>query len=323
MSMYNAIKRFPGELLFNPEIKNSERLKKYRWYIIAGMGGSHLAADLLKTWKSNIPLFIHKNYGLPDVPDEILENCLIIISSYSGNTEESLNVYELAKEKGIPLAAISIGGKLLEYAISDGIPYIQIPDTGIYPRAALGFSIRSMLAMMKETEALEKLGSISVSLESRELEEKGKQLAENLYGYIPMMYSSAKNGSIPYNWKIKINETTKIPAFCNIFPELNHNEMTGFDIIPTTKTLIDRFCFVFINDESDHPKIRARMVATKKLFEDRGLSVIEMELVGDDEFQKIFTSLMIADWTSLYLSEKYGTEPEAIPMIEEFKKTIA
>lgn len=323
MPMYDAIKNFPSQFSYEPEIKNKENLAKRHWYIVAGMGGSHLAADLLKVWNPYLPLFIYKNYGLPKIPDEILNNSLVIASSYSGNTEEVLDTYNEARKRGLPLAAISIGGKLLERAKKDAIPYIQMPDTGIQPRSALGFNIKALLAVMGETAALQEINALANSLKPDELEIRGKELAKKLSGYTPVIYSSAENEAVAYNWKIKFNETGKIPAFYNVFSELNHNEMTGFDIKPKTKNLSKNYYFILLTNVSDHPRIQKRMVVLKELYQARKLPVVEIPLTGQNIFHKIFSSLVLADWTAYYTAEGYGVESEAVPMVEEFKKLVA
>ena len=323
MPMYDAIKNFSGQFSYKPEIKNKEKLAKSPWHIVAGMGGSHLAADLLKVWNPYLPLFVHKNYGLPKMPDEVLNNSLIIVSSYSGNTEEVLDTYDQAQKRGLPLAAISIGGKLLERAEKDSIPYIQMPDTGIQPRSALGFNIKALLTLMGESDALQKIGALAQTLRPDELEQRGKELAKNLHGYTPVIYASEQNESIAYNWKIKFNETGKIPAFYNVFSELNHNEMTGFDVKPKTKKLSKNFYFILLSDEDDHPRIQKRIVVLKKLYQARNLLVAEIKLAGQDVFHKIFSSLILADWAAYYTAEGYGVESEAVPMVEEFKKLVS
>jgi len=110
-----------------------------------------------------------------------------------------------------------------------------------------------------------------------------------------VIYSSKRNVAVAYNWKIKFNETGKIPAFYNVFPELNHNEMTGLDVREATKELSKNFHFIFLKDETDHPKIQTRMDITKKLYEDRGLAVEILQLQGNDIFHKIFSTLFFCD----------------------------
>ncbi len=323
MSMYDAIKNSAKEFSYELEIKNQEKLGEPKYYIVCGMGGSHLAADLLKITNPELFVFVHKNYGLPNLPDEILHNSLVIAFSYSGNTEETIDAYTMAKAKNIPCAAISTGGKLIELAMADGIPYIKMPDTGIQPRSATEMNLKALYILMGrkiEAEALKELGN---RLDPEKFETEGKKIADMLSGRVPVIYSSEKNQGIAYDWKIKFNETGKIPAFYNIFSELNHNEMTGFDREEKTKHLSDNFTFIFLTDISDDPRIQKRMQILKKLYEDRALPVIEIPFVGADIYEKIFSSILISDWASYHTALNYNAESEGVPMVEEFKKLVS
>lgn len=320
MDMYEAIKNFSQQFSYQPEIQNKEKLSSYNWYVVAGMGGSHLAADILKMYNPSLPITIHENYGLP-WPAEMLKGSLVIVSSYSGNTEEVIDTYQKAKEGGLALAVVSVGGKLIEMAQEDGVPYIQLPNTGIQPRSALGFSLKALMALTGQDDALSQIDSLSDMIPG-DLEEEGKKLAKDINNMVPVIYSSQANYSIAYNWKIKFNETGKIPAFCNAFPELNHNEMTGFDFNEKTKKMSENFCFIMLRDNSDHPKVIKRMDITSTLLQDRGLRVITVELEGKDVLHKIFSSLLLADFAAYYTAEANGAESEKVPMVEEFKKLI-
>lgn len=321
--MYDAIKNFSGQLSYEPEIKNKENLFPTESFVVCGMGGSHFAADLIKTAKPDLQIHIHHGYGLPNLPAALLKESLIIISSYSGNTEETLDSFEEARRRNLNVAVITTGGKLLEEAIKKNIPYVEMPNTGIQPRSALGFSMKSMLALMGKHSLNTEIKELSEYFSVKKFENKGKELAKNLNGMVPMIYSSEVNGPISSVWKIKLNETAKIPAFSNVFSELNHNEMTGFDTKTKTKKLSKNFCFILLKDKEDDARIQKRIKFSKKLFEDRGFKVLEIELAGECVFEKIFSAVILADWTAYYLSEIYKVDSENIPMIEEFKKLIA
>src|SRR3989344_4812222 len=323
MPLYDAIKNFNKQFEYEPKIGNEGSLKKGDKFVVAGMGGSHLAADMLKTWKPELDLIIHGDYGLPPLRGDDIKERLIILSSYSGNTEEVLSSYEEAKRNNLALVILSVGGKLLESAKKDGIPYVQMPDVGIQPRSALGFSLKALLKLIVEEAALEEVARLAYALAPEEYEEGGAVLAGRLNGFIPLIYSSFRNFSIAYNWKIKFNETAKIPAFCNVFPELNHNEMTGFDVNRKTKPLSEKFYFIFLQDEVDPSRIKKRMEVLDKLLRTRDFPVEILKLEGKTIFEKIFSSLVLADWISYYLAEQYGVEAEQVPMVEEFKKLIA
>lgn len=320
--MKKAIESFPSQFSYEPEIEGSERLKPKGKFVVLGMGGSHLAADLLKVWNPFINIVIHSDYGLPPLHDEELKERLVIASSYSGNTEEVLDGFEKAREKELPLAAIGTGGKLIELAEKTGVPFVQIPDTGIQPRSALGFSFKGLLKLMGEEDALEETKELAETLDPKGLEEEGKTLAETLKDRVPVIYSGTRNGPIAYNWKIKFNETGKIPAFCNILPELNHNEMTGFDAQKESKNLAKNFSFIFLKDASDHPRTWKRMEILEKLYKARKLPVRTIELKGKSELEKIFSSLILADWAAYYTAALYSLESEEVPMVEEFKRLM-
>ena len=321
--MRTAIENFAKQFAYNPEVENGEGFLCGKRPIMVGMGGSHLAGDLLKTWKPEIDITIHRDYGLPKIPDAELQNRLVILSSYSGNTEEVLDAYDEVRRRGLPMAAISVGGKLAARSRADRVPFVALPDTGIQPRAALGFSFRAILKILGREEELRETSALAKILNPQAFEPEGRELAAYLKNKVPVIYASQRNESIVYNWKIKLNETGKIPAFCNVLPELNHNEMTGFDVRESTRALSNIFSFIILRHPEDHPQVRKRMAALKKLYEDRDLAVKILELAGATYAEAIFRSLLLADWTAVYIAEGYGLEAEQVPMVEEFKKMIS
>lgn len=308
---------------FKPVIQNdADYTSQSDSFVIGGMGGSHLAAGLMKIYSPNTDIYIHRDYGLPSLAEKRFKNSLFIASSYSGNTEETIDFAHHVLKKKLRLAIVTTGGVLGEFAQKNNIPFIQLPNEHIQPRAAVGVSFVALARLVLGEAEIARLNAFADAFNPLAFETEGKQLADALKNRIPIVYSSRANGAIAYNWKIKFNETTKIPAFANVFPELNHNEMTGFDVLTSTKDLSSRFHFIFLSDSGDHPKIIKRMEILKKMYEDRGLPVTVIDLVGSP-LGKIFHSLVLADWTALFLSKIYGTEPEQVHMVEEFKKLIA
>lgn len=341
MGIYDAIKNSCSQFGYEPKIENKAKWKKFHKFVVAGMGGSNLTTGLVKMWKPEIQIISHRDYGLPAFPERWWTDTLLIASSYSGNTEETLDAYSEAGNRGIARAAISVGGKLLERAKKDGVPYIQMPDTGIQPHSAIGYGLKALLRMLGEEEALAEVGKMHETLRPEDYEKQGRELAKKLKGYVPIIYASTRNEPLAQNWRVRFNETGKIPAFYNVFPELNHNEMTGFDpvraltavserpisngasVLEERKKINELFHFIFLKDAEDHPRILKRMEMTEKLYKARGLPVEIIGLRGADVFHKIFSSLILADWTAYYLGESYGLETTEVPMVEEFKKLIA
>lgn len=317
--MHQAIKNFQRQFSFDPQIEGGKLPSNFTKFTVAGMGGSHLAADLLIARELNLDIVIHSDYGLPRHCNQNKAKRLVIASSYSGNTEETIDAFSIALEHQLPLIVISIGGKLIELAKDNQIPYIKMPDTGIQPRMALGYSIKAMARAMGQNKLLEELTGLSQLVRPQDLEPEGQKLAKRLKDKIPVIYASANNQAVAYNWKIKFNETGKIPAFYNILPELNHNEMTGFDVKDSTRDLSKLFSFILLADKDDHQKNQKRMRILQKLYKERGLAVKIFDLEGRNRFHKMFNSLILADWTAYYTAREYGLESKQVPMIEEFK----
>jgi len=318
MAMDKAISEFNKQFRYRPKLEGG-KVKKYKKYIIAGMGGSHLAADIISNLVPQLDLKVVADYPPANMD---FDKTLIIASSYSGNTEELVEWLEKSIERGLPVIGVAVGGKVIEICKAKNIPYIQLPDTGIQPRSALGFSLMALLKILKLNELAKEARELAKILKPRELQEQGKNLAEKIRGKVPIIYSDTNNRSIAYNWKIKFNETGKIPAHYNVFPELNHNEMTGYDVIDGTKTLSEKVVFIMIKDPSSHTQNLKRHDVTAKLYRDRGLQVEELELSGASHSEKIFRSLIVADWTAFYTGSGYGAETEHVPMVEEFKKLV-
>jgi len=331
--MRDAIKNFPKQFEYEPEVVNSKRLKKFSRFVVVGMGGSHLAADVLKIWRPEADIIVHSDYGLPSCDDRSAvrglpagidkKKTLVIASSYSGNTEETLDSFAMAGEQGIARAAIATGGELLNRAKAAGVPHIQVPATGIQPRSALGFMFKALLKLFKDEASLAETTRLSKTLAMGAAELFGKGFAPKLKGFIPVVYASLRNQAIAANWKIKFNETGKVPAFYNVFSELNHNEMTGVDGQGAAAELGKRLYYIFLSDPADDRRIQKRMEVMAKLYQDRGLRVERVVLAGASSLETIFNSLLAADWTAFYLAELYGSDPEQVPLVEEFKKLIA
>jgi len=320
--MYEIIKNFNKQFEYEPQVEGDLSLEGVKNFIAAGMGGSHLAADILNSYDSSFDILVHKNYGLPSLPEEVLKQSLIILNSYSGDTEEVIDSFYLALKRKLKMVSITYDGKLLELSKEYNVPFVKLPEPKVQPRLALGFHTKALLKILNKEKEIKEITELVYLLKPEEFEEQGRDLAQKIKNKIPIIYASEKNQAIAYIWKIKFNETSKIPAFYNIFPELNHNEMTGFDVRESTKNLSQNFIFLLLFDEEDHPKIQKRMTILKNLYEGRNLKVEVLKLEGQNKFHKIFSSLVLADWTSFLLAKEYKVEPEEVPMVEEFKKLM-
>ncbi|OGN31516.1 MAG: hypothetical protein A3I92_00535 [Candidatus Yanofskybacteria bacterium RIFCSPLOWO2_02_FULL_43_10b] len=354
------IRNFNKQFSWEPEIMQGSTLSQEKGRtLVLGMGGSHLGADLLNAYDPKLGLVVHSDYGLPERLDsrprsDLFKDSrsdlvdfddLVIASSYSGNTEEVLDGLRQALAEGLKVAVIASGGKLLEIAKEKSLPYIKLP-AGLQPRMSAGYQVKALAKFLGLQNVLEELNQLShghlaeqgahVGLNSSEFEERGKTLAEKLKNKIPIIYSSQANRALAYTWKVRFNETAKIPAFYNIFPELNHNEMTGYSDQGGgeqflrklgDKNFVHRspeiFSLLMLADSEDHPKIQKRMEIFSKLFGEKGFQIEKIALTGEGRLYRLFSNLLLADWTSYYIAKQNGTDPEAIPLVEEFKMLIS
>lgn len=315
--MKDSILNFNKQFTFEPEIQNIENLRDFDQVILCGMGGSHLAADLIKTIKPGLDLYVHKDYDLPPYEDDFLRSSLMIACSYSGNTEETVSFMKEAYSKELNIVTISTGGEMLEFSRENALPFIQIPDTNIQPRQADGYLSLAILKFMGDEETILNWSTLEQKIKPIELEHDAEEIANKIVGMIPVVYSSSQNLHIAYNWKITLNETAKMPAFYNVFPELNHNEIQGFD------NKSEDVCVIFLEDENDKKRIKIRMEKTKEIYKEKGINVITFKMKSGSSEEKVFNSILMADWVALKLAEKNNVDPEAVPTIEDFKKRLA
>lgn len=323
MQFDESIINFHKQLLYEPVIVNAGALKRKKRFVVCGMGGSHLAADLIKAWNPELPITVWSNYGLPLLGMKELKSSLVVISSYSGNTEETLDALETALRKKLSVAIVTVGGKLLARAKDHKLPYVLLPNLGLQPRMATGLMIKALLALSGEKKALSEIFNLGCRLRSVDYMKHGEMLAKKLFRKVPIIYSSARNVALAYYWKIKFNETGKIPTFYNVFPELNHNEMTGFDVRHSTWELSKNVHFVFLKDGEDHPRIEKRMAISAQLLAKRNFKVEIVSLHGKTRWEKILYGITLSDWIAYTLARGYGVDPEQVVMVEEFKNRMA
>ena len=323
-NMRKIILDFPKQFRVGFEsAKNVKVPGNFDKVLICGMGGSALPADILKMWlsayKIALPLEVRRNYGLPHRIDN---KYLIICISYSGNTEETLYAFKEALRKKLPLAAITTGGKLAKLCQKYKIPSAVIP-AGFQPRMALGFQFTALMKILSNCKIvennLEDIPTLEKNLEPKKLENQGKKLAKKLKNKIPIIYTSDKLKSLARIWKIKFNENSKTPAFYNYFPELNHNEMIGYEGQPALNT---NQRVIILRDPADYPRNLKRMKLTAEILKKKGVGVDIVELKGKDILYKIFSNILLGDWASYYLALEYGIDPTPVKINEEFKKKM-
>lgn len=300
--------------------------------VVCGMGGSAIGGDLLATlsrqWDVPLPIATVRDYTLPPWADA---RTLVVAISYSGNTEETLSCAQRALERGCPLLAVTSGGQLAELARSSDCPLIAVPG-GQPPRASLGYLLFPVLRTLGRwierdlasdvDDAIRTMRALVAELdESPEESNRAKQLARELHGYVPVIYGSAGlTEPVARRWKTQINENAKSPAYWDVFPELNHNEIMGWE----GDDLASRFAYLLLRDPHEHPRVARRFDVSRQLLQDRGYLVREVR--GPEEtpaLARLMGLIALGDWVSYYRAMLREVDPTPVELIESFKARMA
>jgi glucose/mannose-6-phosphate isomerase len=309
-----------------------ELSKKKGKIIICGLGGSAIGGEILRTLfhhQEDVAVFINRNYSLPELAGR---DTLIFAVSYSGNTEETLAAYKEARKRGCQIFCISSGGQLGRRSKEDGVPCLVIPS-GMPPRCALGYLFIPMLRLLERANWLrphnyEELfqiltdlgGELSPSVPTRE--NLAKEIAMDLYGKIPLIWGvEGRTDVVAHRLKTQFNENSKILAFWDVFPELNHNEIVGWG--GEGKTDLKNFYPIFIREEGEEEKIRKRIKITQSLLEKVGIKGKEIWTEGRDLLSRILSSIYTGDWISFYLALLQGIDPTPVEPIDLLKGELS
>ena len=298
--------------------------------IVAGMGGSAIGGALARAAlgdRASRPIVIARGYGLP--PWTSTETT-VLCSSYSGNTEETLAAYEAAGALGANRIVATTGGKLAAAAREDRVPVIPLPG-GFQPRAAVGYSLVVALEVAGLCGVGERLHSeIDVAAARTEelvaswgpggaQEQFPKELALGLHRTVPQISGSGLTSPIAYRWKCQINENAKTPAFSSELPELDHNEIVGWQAAAE----LGRFSAVFLDDSDLHPRIRQRIELTRGLIAAEAAATFRIESVGNSPTERLLSLVLLGDLVSLYLAVLRGVDPGPVAVIDRLKSALA
>ena len=293
----------------------------FRGVVVLGMGGSGIGgavmADLLRA-SSPSPVMAISDQTLPHWVDG---DCLVVASSYSGNTEETLAALAQAQERGCTLAAVTSGGELLSRAEQGNWPTVTMPG-GHPPRSQFGRSFLGLATLLQHLQILSSqdwsgLKEAVHALDGASAEERGEALALAMEGKKVFLYADTPWRALLTRWRQQLNENSKVLANVEVFPEMNHNELVGWE------SGDEGHVAVLVRTSQDHPRTQHRMDITAQIFQDQGADVVVVEPDGASRWGELLDAVWVGDWMSLVLAERSGTDPVDIRFIDHLKQTLS
>lgn len=325
--MDELIAGFPKQLERAYEIGEQAKLSQSTLAIhnvlITGLGGSGIGGSIVAELTKNqikVPVIVNKNYFIPSF---VNENTLVIVSSYSGNTEETLKAMKDAFAKEAKIVCITSGGKVLEFAQCNGSDFITI-DGGMPPRSCFGYSFTQLLYILSHFDLIntdfKKDLKKTVQLlndEQDAIRAEAKEIANQLQDKMPVIYCDADIEGVAIRFRQQLNENSKILCWHHVIPEMNHNELVGW------KSNYSKITTVFLRNESDFDRNQQRMDFVKGVAKYYSADVIEIYSKGKSAIEKSLYLIHLTDWVSFYLSELRGVDPIEIEVISKLKNKLA
>lgn len=302
--------------------------------VFLGVGGSAIGGDLIRDYllgEIGVPIIVHRNYTLPEFVDRAT---LLFACSYSGDTEETLSAYKEGIKRKCRIIALTSGGSLKERTGKDGVPCVIIPG-GLPPRGALGYSSIPILALlskaglikkkdadiMKASRLMAQMYKEELSPDINTAKNIAKSIAINLYHKIPVIYGASDHTDVAVTrWRGQIAENSKSLASSHLFPEMNHNEIVGWEY---PKRLLKELIVILLRDAQDNPRVQKRMDITGAMIKKESGGIIEVRSRGSDLFTRLFSLIYIGDFVSFYLALINRVDPTPVERIKYLKKELA
>ncbi len=320
------IKNFPKQLEEAIKVANTSHLtpakQEIRNVLVAGLGGSCIGALLVKQWIANslkVPMAVHQDYFLPTY---VNQHTLLIIASYSGNTEETLQAFEASLTTQAKIVCITSGGKLKKLAEDHGLGLMVLP-TGMPPRACLGYAIVQQLFILffhgliniGFTEALVDAAQL-LHKEQSEMKIKAQRIAKKIQGKMPVIYATIDDAAVALRWQQQFNENSKMLCWHRVFPAMSHNELVGWR--GSKKSL----AVILLQNESAYYRVQAQMRMAKEIFEPCTKTIIPLSAQGKSLIERSMYMVHLGDWVSYYLAQYQGIDPNKITAIDQLKDSL-
>lgn len=325
--MKNLITGFGNQLRHALEIGANVSLqnntKEIQNVMITGLGGSGIGGTIVSEFVAKeciVPICTNKGY---DLPNYINENTLVICSSFSGNTEETIEAFHKAKAKGAEIACVSSGGKLIELAKENKLNYIQLPAAES-PRTMMGYSITQLLHFLNHyglisenfKAELNKAADLIDNLQEQ-IQADAERISDHLEGKIPVIYACDGYEGMAVRFRQQINENAKMLCWHHIVPEMNHNELVGW------RNKNEDLAVIFFRNETDYTRNQKRLEINKEVVSKYTSSVMEYWSKGESMIEKTFYFVNVGDHVSYILSKRNGVIAEEIDVINNLKGALA
>ena len=327
-TMLELVERFPAQLKEAVQIGEAANISKsanpIRNVFVSGLGGSGIGANFVQELvrgEIKVPFSVGKSY---DIPAYVNKFTLVILSSYSGNTEETLFAFDAALKTGAKIVCITSGGKLLARAKELGLNYVQLPDNWPSPRACLGFSLVQQLYILHKlklisSRIIRQLPGATALIEKNQeaLKKEAQKIAAQLYGKTPIIYSTDRIESVAVRFRQQLNENSKILCWHHVIPEMNHNELVGWtgdysQMVP-----------VFLRNKDDYPRNAVRIDIIKKVMSEHTKTIVELWSKGKNDVEQRMYLVHLTDFVSCYLSDLRGQDSIEIRVIDYLKGELA
>lgn len=294
----------------------------FRQVLISGLGGSGISASILQNFchtSLKVPLVVNKDY---DIPGFAGPDTLVIISSYSGNTEETISVMKQAIKKKAKVVCITSGGQVAEIAKKKGLDCILLP-AGLPPRACIGYGLVQLMALMDHFGLLgfaweKEIKSVIKLLEDRgrSIRSRAFHLSRHLLDSIPVIYASSSYEGVAVRFRQQLNENAKILCWHHVIPEMNHNELVGW------RRKEEKLSVLFLRTEEESDRIQLRMKFTKRVAGKYTHRIFEVIAEGKSYWERAFYLIHFGDWLSIYLAEGNGVDAQEVRIIDALKNEL-
>lgn len=325
--MLDYIKKCPEMVQDAINATKNANLPRYDFkrILVCGMGGSAIGGNLLTDLLRHdfkIPVEVSRRYRLPDHADK---DTLVFVVSYSGNTEETLSQFVEARKRGLKIIGLSSGGYLKKWCDSLSVPFIELP-AGFKPRAALPYLFFPMLEYIQQSmedidfsvDVEETIKVLETLRMDKEREDEIKTISGLIKNRRISIYGPEDFEAVVRRIKGQLNENSKLPSSWDVFPELNHNEIVGYE----DNELNKENYVIILRDNDEHPGVKLRIDATKKIIQEKTKGIIEMRSIGKSKLSKLMSFVFLGDLLTYYLAKEEGKSPDKTDNIDELKRIL-